>query len=158
MRIYDRQQELYEQYIALYREYYDRGLTKEDGKYYAYKHCSQAKRTIYTLWNEWLKARRDAGTETLDDHFIVLTHNCHTYTIGAMYAVPAEDTTLRIFIVVTPHHIYEWYVDTYSLTPCYIGPVPAHRTQYHMDTDTIGWTEQRIDRTYKYDKLMGYRQ
>lgn len=158
MRIYDRQQELYEQYITLYREYYDRGLTKKDGKYYAYKHCSQAKRTSYTLWNEWLKARRDADTETLDDHFIVLTHNCHTYTIGAIYAVPTENITLHIFIVVTPHHIYEWYVDTDCLTPCYIGPVPAHRTQYHMGTDTIGWTEQRIDRTYKYDKIMGYRQ
>lgn len=158
MRIYDRQQEVYEQYIALYKEYYDRGLTRKDGKYYAYKHCSDSKKTSYTYWNEWLKTRRDNDGDTIDSRFTVLCHNCQSYSMGAMYAVKTEDCTLHVFIVVTPQHIYEWYVDTDSLTPCYLGPVPAHRTQYHMGTDTIGWTEQRIDRTYKYDKIMGYRQ
>lgn len=159
MRIYDRQQELYATYIALYREYYDRGLTKKDNAaHYAYKHCSDSKKTSYAYWNDWLKARNECSNDAVDDHFIVLAHNCQSYIIGAMYTVPTEDSKLHVFIVVTPRHIYEWYVDVDSLDPCYIGPVPAHRTQYHMGTDTIGWTENRIDRTYQYDKIMGYRQ
>lgn len=158
MRIFNRQQELYNQYIALYKEYYDRGLTKKDDKYYAYKRCSDSKKTSYAYWNEWLKTRRDNDGDTIDSRFTVLCHNCQNYTIGAMYSVKTEDSKMHIFIVVTPSHIYEWYVDTDSLTPCYLGPVPAHRTQYHMGTDTIGWTENRIDRTYQYDKIMGYRQ
>lgn len=157
MHIFDRQQTTFEHYFAMYREHYDRRLTAQDttanGTNYLYKRCSESKRTSYRYWNEWLKARWSGNT--CDETFTVLCGNCQSYSLGAIYTRGGKKDLVYIFIVITPQHIYEWYVEDDDLYATYLGPVPAHRTQCHLTSKYIAFDEDQLDRTYKYNTLMG---
>lgn len=141
MKIFDKDQSMFESYWHTFRVRYCRHLLKKDkdDTNYAYKKCSQRKKTIYAYWNEWLNTR-DGG----DDHFTILYDNCQSFSMGALYQVDAGNGRhIGVFIVVTPSKVYEWYVNYNSTWAVYLGKVPAHRTEAHLErTDH---TEQYLD-------------
>lgn len=147
MRIYDRDQTLFNSYWQEYKEHFGRHLMQQDANdsNYAYKGGSPRKKEMYSRWNAWLNDRTDG-----DAAFTVLSSNCRTFTLGALYELDTGDGThIGVFVVVTPNwkydwdEWYEWYVSTNSLNAVYLGRVPAHRSMAHLEHNKF--SERCID-------------
>ena len=139
MKLFNKDQSLFRAYWHTFIAHYCRHLVKQDktDTNYAYQKCSQRKHNIYAYWNEWLTSRE--GSDTC---FTVLLYNTHTFSIGALYEVDAGDGHhIGVFIVVTRSKIYEWYVSSNSTSAVYLGKVPGHRTEAHLN---------RSDNTERY--------
>lgn len=122
---FDRQQTAYNKYIELY--FQRPTFTPLDDN----------RQEDLDFWNKWLAKRSNALS---DIKFTVLEQTYKTYTIGAIYTVDTGRHLQSVFIVATHGNVREWYIDYNWVTehdcvmPVYLGPVPNHRTFYHLTT------------------------
>ena len=127
----------YETFLQYYRQYVRNYMRKLSPKSYypepntladrfAYLRASESKQCSNTFYNQQYQLL------TPDDPWLTVIYaNSHRFALAGTYTRRIHSVRIRVFAVITPYTVHEWYIDYSPSAPTYIGRVPPWRTYYH---------------------------